>query len=226
MGWSGIELFYTPGSPHCRAVLMCIKALDLEVDLTKLDMYQKFEHRKPWFVKMNPQHTVPTISDNGFILWESRAILCYLVNKYGQQSTETQQLYPKDPELRANVDRMLFYDSGSLYKNVIDYFHPMLMSGEGKDERKENALKTSLDLLDNFLSHQNYVSGDFLTIADFAILASTTQLEGMDYRLSGYRNLHRWMEKLKQELPYYDECNTAGIEMFRNWAKARKPLTV
>ena len=136
----------------------------------------------------------------------------------------------------------------------------MLMSGEGKDERKENALKTSLDLLDNFLSHQNYVSGDFLTIADFAILASTTQLEGMDYRLSGYRwvnqsslgsthlvmplnlniyrkkyfhtahfnfrNLHRWMEKLKQELPYYDECNTAGIEMFRNWAKARKPLTV
>ena len=63
----------------------------------------------------------------------------------------------------------------------------MLMSGEGKDERKENALKTSLDLLDNFLSHQNYVSGDFLTIADFAILASTTQLEGMDYRLSGYR---------------------------------------
>ena len=63
----------------------------------------------------------------------------------------------------------------------------MLMSGEGKDERKENALKTSLDLLDNFLSHQNYVSGDFLTIADFAILASTTQLEGMDYRLNGYR---------------------------------------
>ena len=52
----------------------------------------------------------------------SRAILCYLVNKYGQESTETQQLYPKDPELRANVDRMLFYDSGSLYKNVIDYF--------------------------------------------------------------------------------------------------------
>ena len=52
----------------------------------------------------------------------SRAILCYLVNKYGEQSTQTQHLYPKDPELRANVDRMLFYDSGSLYKNVIDYF--------------------------------------------------------------------------------------------------------
>jgi glutathione S-transferase len=52
MGWSGIEVYYTPGSPHCRAVLMCIKALDLEVELSKLDMYQKYEHRKPWFVKV------------------------------------------------------------------------------------------------------------------------------------------------------------------------------
>ena len=63
----------------------------------------------------------------------------------------------------------------------------MLMSGEGKDERKENALKTSLDFLDEFLSRQTYVAGDSLTIADFAILASTTQLEGMDYKLTGYR---------------------------------------
>ena len=42
-----------PGSPHCRAVLMCIKALDLDVDLIKLDMYQKYEHKKPWFVKVS-----------------------------------------------------------------------------------------------------------------------------------------------------------------------------
>ena len=54
----------------------------------------------------------------------SRAILCYLVNKYAEHSVDEshQHLYPKDPELRANVDRMLFFDSGSLYKNVIDFF--------------------------------------------------------------------------------------------------------
>ena len=68
---------------------------------------------------INQAHYTFCKTSNSFF---SRAILCYLVNKYGEQSTQTQHLYPKDPELRANVDRMLFYDSGSLYKNVIDYF--------------------------------------------------------------------------------------------------------
>ena len=30
-----------------------VYSLDLEVDLIKLDMYQKYEHKKPWFVKVN-----------------------------------------------------------------------------------------------------------------------------------------------------------------------------
>ena len=55
MGWSstGIEVYYTPSSAHCRALLMCIKALELDVELIKIDMYQKFEHRRPWFIKVS-----------------------------------------------------------------------------------------------------------------------------------------------------------------------------
>ena len=51
----------------------------------------------------------------------SRAIMCYLVNKYGEDAGK-EKLYPRDAELRANVDRMLYVDIGSLYKNIVDYF--------------------------------------------------------------------------------------------------------
>jgi glutathione S-transferase len=61
------------------------------------------------------------------------------------------------------------------------------MSGEYGDDRKANALKTSLDYLDSFLSTQSYVAGDDLTVADFSILASITQLEAMDYKLVSYK---------------------------------------
>lgn len=201
---------------------MCVAALELDVDLTKLDMYQKYEHKKPWFINMNPQHTVPTINDNGFILWESRAILSYLVNKYSEDCPRKRSLYPLEPEQRANVDRLLYFDNGTLYKNIVDYFHPQLMSGEDADERKANALKQSLDYIDIFLDKSVYVAGDTLTIADLSILASVTQLEGMDYRITSYPNLCKWVQRLKVELPYYDSCNTAGIQQFRAWAKNKK----
>jgi glutathione S-transferase len=64
----------------------------------------------------------------------------------------------------------------------------MLMAGEGSDEKKANALKTSLDYLDLFLSGPNsYVAGSDITIADFSILASITQLEALDFKLAGYK---------------------------------------
>jgi glutathione S-transferase len=52
----------------------------------------------------------------------SRAILCYLVNKYGSSCPEKCKLYPTEPEMRANVDRLLYFDTGTLYKNIVDYF--------------------------------------------------------------------------------------------------------
>ncbi len=40
--------------------------------------------------------------------------------------------------------------------------------------------------------------------------------------LSGFhRHLDGWMKRLKSSLPYYNECNDAGIETFRNWVKDR-----
>ena len=64
--------------------------------------------------------------------------------------------------------------------------HPQLMSGEEADERKANALKQSLDYLDLFLAASPYVATSHLTIADFSILASVTQLEGMEYKITAY----------------------------------------
>lgn len=70
------------------------------------------------FFQLNPQHVIPTINDNGFVLWESRAIITYLVQQYGKDDS----LYPKDPKKRAVVDQRLYFDMGTLYAKFAEYY--------------------------------------------------------------------------------------------------------
>ena len=67
------------------------------------------------------------------------------------------------------------------------------MSEEDPDHTKENALKTSLDFLDGFLAEQTFIIGDFVTIADFSILSSITQLEAMGYKITSYRYKYTYL---------------------------------
>merc|ERR1711911_369482 len=92
----------------------------------------------------------------------------------------------------------------------------------GGDPQKANALKQSLDYLDMYLDETEYVAGDELTIADFSLLATVTHLEGLDWSYKSYEKIQRWVTKLKTGLPYYNECNVAGIAMFKEWVKGRR----
>lgn len=162
---------------------------------------------------MNPQHTIPTIKDGDFALWESRAILGYLANKYGKDDS----FYPKDPVKRAIVDQRLYFDMG-LYQRFADFCFPQIMAKAPADPEKYKKMLESYEFLNNFLEGQKYATGDKITIADCALMASVSTFAdgGASFTLGKYPNIQRWYEDCKINVPGYEKT-VAGMEMYKSF---------
>merc|ERR1712071_23326 len=95
-----IDLYHMDASAPCRSVRLTAKMLGVELNLKVLNLMAG-EQMAPEFIKINPQHNIPTMVDDGFAMNESRAICGYLVQKYGKDDS----LYPKDPKTPASLLR-------------------------------------------------------------------------------------------------------------------------
>lgn len=168
------------------------------------------DHLTPEFLEINPQHTVPTLVDDGFSIWESRAILCYLVEKYGKDDS----LYPNDPQKRAVINQRLFFDMGTLYKSFAEYFYPQLMRKEPADDEKLKKMEEAIEFLNIFLANGSYAAGDEPSIADHSLFASISTLGATGYDFSQFENVTRWFELCKSSLPGV-EANEEGIEAMK-----------
>uniref|UniRef100_A0A1W7RAF5 Glutathione S-transferase 1 n=1 Tax=Hadrurus spadix TaxID=141984 RepID=A0A1W7RAF5_9SCOR len=216
-----IDLYMMDASAPCRAVLLTAKYLGIDINKKYLDLMKK-EQLQPEFVKINPQHCVPTIDDNGFYLWESRAILTYLVNQYAPDS----ELYPKNPKKRALVDRLLYFDIGTLYKALADCVYGTIFKGEPRDPEKEATLKTTVQVLEDFLEKSPYVAGDKLSLADISIIGTLSNArmfaEAIDFDFSAFPHIQAWAKKVKEQLPNYQEVTEPAEVQIKAFIEAKK----
>lgn len=174
---------------------MLAKALDVELNLKPISVQSK-ENLTPEFLKLNPQHTIPTLVDGDFSIWESRAILGYLADKYGKDDS----LYPKDPQKRAVVNQRLFFDMGTLGQRFGDYFLPQMRQKLPADPEKFKKLEEAVEHFETFLEGSKYAAGDNITIADYALLTTFSTFLVADYDYSRFANITRWYELCKETL--------------------------
>ncbi|CAG9807316.1 unnamed protein product [Chironomus riparius] len=205
------QLYYTPASGPCRAVMMVAAALKLKLSLKPINLMAR-EQYHPGFLKVNPHHSVPALVDNEFTLSESRAICIYLVEKYGR----TDALYPKNPKTRGTINQLIYFDMGTLFKRMYEYYIIPFMTGTAQDEKQLESLNEAVGYLENFLADKKYLVSYRLTIADLILYATVSTIEafGFDFTAT-YPNITNWLETMK-DAPGYDQ-NTEGIEMLKSF---------
>nr|WEU75081.1 GSTe1 [Sitodiplosis mosellana] len=201
-------------SPPVRSVKIIAKLLGLELEIRDIDMLGR-EHLKEPFIKINPEHTVPTLVDNGFVIWESHAICAYLVDKYAKDDS----LYSKDLQLRARCNQRLFFDGSSLYMRLRDCSYYIYHGGkELSPQDKIDPIYAAYEILDAFLSSDPFLVGENLTIADICAAVTVLPLEIFaPLKADKHRNICAWLNRVRQTIPFFDEMNVDIVKRSREW---------
>lgn len=203
------KLYHFPVSGPSRGALFAARAIGAPIEVEIVNLFKKEQLRES-FVKLNPQHCVPTLEEeDGFVLWESRAIACYLADKYGKDD----QFYPKDLKRRALVNQRLYFDSSNLYVKIRSICFPILFLGETEIKKTlKDDLNSTLGFLDLFLKESKWVAGDSPTIADTSIYASVSSILAVGWDIESYPNIQRWIKECSA-LPGAGE-NDEGAKQF------------
>lgn len=201
-------MYSTILSPPCRAVLMVGAAVGVDFDVKEMNLLNE-DHRKEDFVKLNPQHTIPTIQDNDFVLWDSHAIATYLVDKYGANDS----LYPKSFQLRSTVWQRLIFDASVLFASLKRIVKPIFLGSETKvrNELLEEA-KEGLEIFDKLLEGKQWLVGDSYTIADICCVSTVSSMTVL-LQLNEYPNVQAWLKRCEKHLPGYGKYNEPGNKM-------------
>lgn len=93
-----LKLHFHPLSTFARRVRIALIEKGIAAEEVEVDMVSG-AHRKPDYLRLNPYGRVPTLEDDGFVLYESTAILDYLEAIHPKPA-----LVPADPKGRALVD--------------------------------------------------------------------------------------------------------------------------
>lgn len=166
------------------------------------------EHKRPEVLEKQPFGQVPYIEDDGFVLYESRAIARYIATKYAGQGTAGLVPPPTDIQASAKLDQALsievanydVYAAKAIYEGVIKKkFYGA--ADEAAAKAAIDSLSPKLDVYEKILLKQKYLAGDELTIVDLFHLPTGTLLPflGLDTLDNAARpNVARWWKELQE----------------------------
>jgi glutathione S-transferase len=152
----------------------------------------------PEYRSMNPNGLVPTIDDDGFVMWESNAIVRYLAAKHARGS-----LWPEDPQQCARADQWMDWSSTTFWPTIRPLFLGLIRTPpEKRDaallEQQRVATATICRTLDAHLARNAYMAGDQFTIGDVPLGCGLWRWFALDVEKPDAPNLQRWFDRLKE----------------------------
>jgi len=160
-----IRLHYHPFSTFARRVLIAMIEKNIAYEPVLVDMAAR-KHRDPAYLAINPYGRVPTLEEDGFVLYESTAILGYLEATHPQPP-----LVPADARGRALVDMHVKLCDLQLSRQTGQIIFPKrFLPKERWDEKAmaqaKSEIEKHLEIVERQLGDREYMVGDRYTLVE------------------------------------------------------------
>lgn len=193
-------------SSNVMKVLWLCAELDIEYE--REDIGGPFGgNDQPEYLAKNPNGLVPTIDDDGFVLWESNSITRYLAAKHGAGSP----IWPDDPQTRASAERWMDWQLTTIAPSITPIFSNLVRTPEG--ERNMDAVAAGIKsghrvwgILDAQLANNDYVAGKDFTVGDIPAGIHAFRWFNLVEDRPAMANLEAWYGRLQERPDYREIC--------------------
>eukprot|EP01084_Bolivina_argentea_P176199 304968_1 len=200
------KIYGVAASQPCRAVLFLCAIKDHPYELVKVSPATPRSKRKGYMEKINPSGKVPSFEDeDGFILYESGAIMTYLATKNGWED-----LYPsRNLQRRAKIDQYLQWHHENTRKITTGFLMVLLRPDIDINKFNPSVLITQRKLAkialrineNNHLSKHDYIVDNKPSLADILCYEEVVQLKQWDIVPNAqrdYPNIFKWIERMEK----------------------------
>lgn len=161
-----LKVYGHPFSTCTRKVLTTIAELGVPHEFTVVD-FARGEHKQEPHLSRQPFGRVPAIDDDGFAMYESRAICRYLNAKHDGP------LVPKDLHGCARMEQFISVETSEFTPNAMKFVYEHVFKrpqAEGVIEAAGKALDHACSVLDARLSEAPYLAGESFSLADVSFM--------------------------------------------------------
>lgn len=204
-----LTFYYGSGSPYAWRAWLALEHKAIVYEL-KMISFSAGDLKKPEFLKINPRHKVPAITDDDLALYESAAIVEYLDEKY----TSGRKLFPGNIRQRA-VIRRLVREADEYCAHALERLVDQVLFTPQEKWDADEIVSARKDLATEFATIEGYLTGDFLAgefsaadITLYPMIALCLRMEkkkpDLDVRGTIGPKLGAWMKRI-EALPYFDK---------------------
>jgi len=156
----------------------------------------------PDYARRNPNRLVPVIDDDGFVLWESNAIVRYLAARHGAGT-----LYPDDLRRRALADRWMDWQATTVSPPLIFVYKGLIRTPPAARDaaaidRAASGLGQAWQIFDAWLADAAYAAGDAFTMGDIPLGCMAYRWFTLDLERPDLPHLRAWYERLGARPPF------------------------